>query len=92
MRLKGRVVPDPVEVPVEEVVVELPREIQYFRFEKRPMPKKSYKNIIISVSACIASFFAGVALIGMWFYPWASAPVLVGAVAFIILIIIANRG
>lgn len=94
MRLKGRVVPDIVEIPVGEGVSELApaKEIQFFHFEKRPMPKKSYKNIIIAVFACIASFLTGVALIGMWFYPMVSAPILIGSVAYIVLIIIANRG
>lgn len=94
MRLKGRVVPDIVEIPVGEGMTELApsKEIQFFKFDKRPMPKKSHKNIIIAVFASIASFFAGVALVGMWFYPIVSAPVLIGTVAFIILIIVANRG
>lgn len=95
MRLKGRVVPDPiVEIPAGNGMTELRQEpnIQYFKFEKRPMPRKSHKNLIIAVASCIASFAAGVALVGMWFYPWVSAPVLIGTVAYIILIIIANRG
>lgn len=66
--------------------------IDYFRFEKRPMPKKSYRNVIVTVLCSIASFFAGASLIGMAVYPLLSALIFICSIGFILLVLYANTG
>ena len=64
--------------------------IQVFQFEKRPMPRKSYKNAIVTVLCSVASFFAGAALIGMAFYPLLSTLMFIVSIGFILLVLYAN--
>lgn len=66
--------------------------IDFFRFERRPAPKKSYRNVIVTVLCSIASFFAGASLVGMAVYPLLSALVFICSIGFILLVLYSNTG
>lgn len=87
-----RIVRDYTEVDVGDGMTRLVPfpPIDYFRFERRPMPKKSYRNVIVTVLCSIASFFAGASLIGMAFYPLLSTLAFVISLTFILLVLYAN--
>lgn len=64
--------------------------IQYFKFERRPMPEKKNHNGLIMGTVSTASFFAGISLIGICIRPVAAVPVLIGSLAYITLVAYAN--
>ena len=89
-----RIVRDYVEQPMGDGMTRLVPfpPIDYFKFERRPMPKKSYRNVIVTVLCSIASFFAGASLIGMAVYPLLSALIFICSIGFILLVLYANTG
>lgn len=89
-----RIVRDYTEVDVGDGMTRLVPfpPIQVFQFEKRPMPKKSYRNVIVTVLCSIASFFAGASLIGMAVYPLLSTLIFICSIGFILLVLYANTG
>lgn len=89
-----RIVRDYIEQPMGDGMTRLVPfpPIQVFQFEKRPMPRKSHKNVIVTVFCSIASFFAGASLIGMAVYPLLSALIFICSIGFILLVLYANTG